>query len=92
MAYPADDFKLVKELHEQDESFCEISRRTGIARSEVRRILGFDTSQRPPRKNGNLSVRERQALLNWRAACNGDMDPTNPRTNSRLYSISQYRC
>ncbi len=68
MSYPADNFEQARELYKQGESFCEISRRTGISYCEVRRILGFETSQPPPEKNGNLSVRQRQALLNWRAA------------------------
>ena len=65
MSYPSDDIQRVMELHTEGHSACAIERWTGIARNEVRRIIGVEKNRPPPQATNELSVRQRSMLLNW---------------------------
>ena len=65
MSLPIDDFRRVYELHAEGFSACAIEKYTGVSRCEIRRILRLDKQGPIPLANDDLSVRERQALLQW---------------------------
>jgi len=60
----ADDINRVHELKAQGKSACAIERYTGFCRSTVRNIVKGAVV----RCSNDLSTRERQRLLSWRAA------------------------
>jgi len=64
VSYAADTIARARELSIEGFNDCAIERYTDIPRNEVRRILGRDDSRLEPKTNDDLSVRQRQQLLN----------------------------